>query len=215
MKDVPEASPVLYRFRVGRPDDLRKPEQRSRYDEHLKETIFPLVEELRERGLVTNAHFLTHPVQAPNEPTPKEADLCLYVRVPDERSLADVKQVLAANGLASEAEAADPAEEGELREVFLSGLSSVCDLVASVLNHSDPTKFHREVIHYLNNGLGMTNVEEAALHIGEALGWLTTVNMQPGVRFTDAQRQAVQQLEQYLKTLSEPLPMDNSAAANR
>jgi hypothetical protein len=113
-----------------------------------------------------------------------------------------VKEAIAAEGLDSDAEPADPEETGDAREALLGGLSSVCDLVGSVLDHPDQEKFQRDVIHYLNNALGMTSAEEAALYLRLGVTCRIDLFMRQGVSFTDAQQQVEAHVARMLHSLS-------------
>lgn len=152
----------------------------------LKNTVFPVIDELLNKKLIENYHFLNY---AP----PQRLEL-RFLPV-DESKFEGIKSVLKNHGLPEELKIYN--ENDSESQNTLDVLKLQTEMVRIVINQtkfSDAEggikRFYDEITHYPNNALGMNISEEINFHLNKALHWQYDLGFRQGVEQQKKQSQS-------------------------
>jgi hypothetical protein len=154
------------KIQIPRPDGLdqsRLPE----YHALLRNSVFPLVDELAEAGLIEGFDFLTH----------SALDLRLWIR--DDADLAAVRQKLREAGFPNELVDFPPAETGAERTRLLEILMISAQTIRALIEDPSTQRTLSEPIHWILNQYGLHNVHEIDFHERLAAGWRQQLGLPP------------------------------------
>lgn len=151
--------------RIPRPDGL-DPAKLSEYHRFLNDTIFPLVDELQDAGLIEGYDFLTR------------SDIDLRLWILGKAKLERIRAVLRGRDLPDTLDDFAPAEAGEDRTILLDLLHRDVQQVRTLLQDTSGERSIQDVVHWFLNQYGLSNASEVQWHFEQACAWFHTIRVQ-------------------------------------